>query len=235
MEVSSRISTSSSRRAWINRSATLRSRPRRINASMAVPRTITVTAEPSLRKILANSMAMIPAPTMTTLLGRKARWKMLSLSKMRTPSKGIPGSRTAVDPAQMRIFSVVSCTEPPSRLSTYTSTMLLSSSAVRRCIFSGGAGTSSALPCRYATLNFDSRATWLSALFRASRAHMFRTCFQMTSLSRPWACRAAMSSFLAASRSALENSPVGPPKEGSMPLLSGWIFGLSMMMARRPM
>ena len=45
--------------------------PMRSSAVLALPRTSMVTSAPRFLKILAYSMAMMPEPTMVTLLGRK--------------------------------------------------------------------------------------------------------------------------------------------------------------------
>ena len=99
-----------SRNPLRRRSAIVSSRPMRSSADIAVERTTIVTSAPSLRKMFAISIAMIPDPATTTDFGRKSRPLTLSLSTTRLPSKGIDGGCDAYEPVQSSTFDAATST-----------------------------------------------------------------------------------------------------------------------------
>ena len=93
----------------------------RSSADVIDDRTSIVTAAPSLRKIMAYSMAMMPLPTMTTDLGRKPSVLIESASKTRRPSNGTPPTRMGTDPQHTRSLAPATSTQPaPPTRSTLT-------------------------------------------------------------------------------------------------------------------
>mmetsp|Transcript_247 Transcript_247/g.493 ORF Transcript_247/g.493 Transcript_247/m.493 type:complete len:223 (-) Transcript_247:516-1184(-) len=184
----------------------------------ASPRMRTVTEVVSPTKIFAYSSAMMPPPWITMLFGRKESPLIVSESKTRSSLGRLEGT-IAEEPVAMRMFSAETSRASPMS-STRTDMRLLPFTVAH--------------PVRRLTPKSRSWLTEWSAFESASSVHMAWTCIQIVS---SWICMLRSSDTLSCfptSRSALENSPVGPPRKG---LLSASLppLGASMSSTRFPM
>ena len=74
-------------------------------SSRSLRPSISVTATPSVAKMLAYSVPMMPPPTMVNDLGIASRSRIPSLSTTRFWSNGIWAGRAGFDPVARMIFS----------------------------------------------------------------------------------------------------------------------------------
>mmetsp|Transcript_8422 Transcript_8422/g.20942 ORF Transcript_8422/g.20942 Transcript_8422/m.20942 type:complete len:343 (+) Transcript_8422:913-1941(+) len=183
-------------RSLCSPSVTSRSTPMRLSASSRErERTTIVTRQSSVEKIFAYSIAMMPAPTIVTLFGRNARVRIVSESKTRFPSYGIPGKSDDRDPVAMSVaLPLTSTVRVDSKNVTLTVPASRMEAVPRRCGIRF-AVTTSRLDCPQVLTMSDVKVS---------------TCFQTVASRSPISRRVRTEIFFAASLRALLKSPVGP-------------------------